>query len=92
MANLKLDLKNKIGNEKYYEEMELIRLAQEPNMNYKEKIDSMQNRLEKLAILNAELGLIEQYFQEPAPAPVQGAPVPQGAPAGQVHQGQSHGE
>jgi len=93
MANLKLDLKNKIGNEKYYEEMELIRLAQEPNMNYKEKIDSMQNRLEKLAILNAELGLVEQYFQEPAPAPVvQGAPVPQGAPAGQVHQGQTHGE
>jgi hypothetical protein len=96
MANLKLDLKNKIGNDKYYEELELIRLAQDPNINYKEKIFAMQLNLQSLAVLNAELGLVEQYFQEPVPqaAPAnvpQGAPV-QGAPAGQVHQGQTHGE
>lgn len=95
MANLKLDLKNKIGNDKYYEELELIRLAQDPNTNYKEKIDAMQLKLQNLAILNAELGLVEQYFQEPPQvAPVVNAPAPAnaGAPSGQVHQGQSHGE
>jgi len=87
---------NKINNEKYYEEIELVRLAQEPNMNYKEKIDNMQFRLRQIVLLNAELGLVEQYFKEPAPqvapqvAP-QGEPVAQ-VPKGQVHQGQSHGE
>jgi hypothetical protein len=94
MANLKLDLKNKIGNEKFYDELELIRLAQEPNMNYAEKIDTMEQLLENIAIQNAQLGLIEQYFQEPVAAPAnvpQGAPV-QAAPAGQVHAGQTHGE
>ena len=97
MANLKLDLINKLNNDKYYEELELVRLAQDPNTNYKEKIDSMANRLASLAVLNAQLGLVNQYFQEPAPqaaaAPQAGAPAaPAAAPAGQVHQGQTHGE
>lgn len=92
MANLKLDLLNKLRNDKYYEELELVRLAQDPNMNYKEKINEMSYKLQSLALLNAEMGLIEQYFQEPAPVAVpQGAPVQQ-APAGQVHPGQTHGE
>ena len=93
MANLKLDLLNKLNNDKFYEELELIRLAQEPNMNYKEKIDSMANRLQSLAVLNAQLGLVSQYFQDPpAQQPV---PAPESAPAqpqGQVHAGQTHGE
>lgn len=67
MPNLKLDLKNKIANEKYYDELELIRLASEPNMNYQEKIKSMDFLLRSIAIQNIQLGLIEQYFQEPAP-------------------------
>jgi hypothetical protein len=95
MANLKLDLVNKLNNDKYYEELELVRLAQEPNMNYREKIESMAYRLEKLAIINAQIGLVAQYFQEPqqgAPANApQGEPVAQ-APQGRVHQGQTHGE
>lgn len=97
MANLKLDLINKLNNEKFYAELELVRLAQKPDMNYRTKIDSMNLELEILAMTNAKLGLVEQYFQEPA----QGAPVAgevaqaapaQAAPAGKVHQGQSHGE
>jgi len=98
MANLKLDLINKLNNEKYYEEIELIRLAGEPAMYYKEKIEAMAAKLESIALLNAELQLVEQYFQEPAPqpqvapAPVAEAPVAPVAPAGKVHQGQSHGE
>jgi len=100
MANLKLDLINKLNNDKFYGELELVRLAQEPNMKYKEKITLMEVELETLALANAKLGLVEQYFQEPAP---QAAPAPEGqpqaapapapeAPKGKVHQGQSHGE
>jgi len=99
MANLKIDLLNKINNEKYFKELELVRLAQDPNMNYEYKIEAMTNELAKIAILNAQLGGVEQYFQEPAPqqqpAPqpvAEPAPQVQQAPAGQVHQGQTHGE
>ena len=101
MADLKIDLINKISNDKYYEELELIRLAQDPNMNYREKIDEMSQRLANISFFNAELVLVQQYFQQPAPVPgtppvpnaggpVAGPPVP--APAGQVHPGQTHGE
>ena len=95
MANLKLDLLNKLRNDKYYAELELVRLAQDPNCNYKQKIDDMQYQLQEISLLNAEMGLVEVYFQEPVatPAPAQaGAPVTQKAPAGVVHPGQTHGE
>jgi hypothetical protein len=96
MANLKLDLLNKLNNDKYYEELELVRLAQDPNTNYKEKIDDMAFRLANIALLNAQVGLVAQYFQEPpAPAQVNAAGAPANvanAPTGQVHAGQSHGE
>lgn len=91
MANLKLDLVNKINNEKYYDEIELIRLAQDPNTNYKNKIEDMGALLKKIAIHNAQLGLVEQYFKEPEQ---QNAPVtnpPQAAPT-QTQPGQSHAE
>lgn len=95
MANLKLDLINKINQDKFYEEIELIRLAQDPNMNYRQKIEEMQEALKNLALLNTQAGLVDQYFQDappqqqaPAPAP---APTEQ-KPQGKVHQGQSHGE
>jgi len=78
MANLKLDLVNKLNNDKYYEELELVRLAQDPNTNYKNKIDAMSIQLEKLAVLNAQIGLVGQYFQEPPQAAP--AAVPAGAP------------
>lgn len=87
MADLKRDLINKISNDKYYAEIELIRLAQDPTMNYEEKIHKIQGQLNGLAILNAQLGLAEQYFQ-----PQQGGQPQTQQPAGNVHQGQSHGE
>jgi hypothetical protein len=96
MANLKLDLLNELNNKKMYAELELVRLAQEPNMKYADKIDLMNDELEDLAIINAKIGLVNQYFQEPvapegvpAPPPPPQEPV---APQGKVHQGQSHGE
>jgi hypothetical protein len=97
MANLKLDLLNKLRNDKYYEELELVRLAQDPNTHYKNKIEAMQVQLFQLAALNAEMGLVEQYFQEPpqvAPqqVPVGGAPVAAGQQPVKVQPGQTHGE
>lgn len=94
MANLKVDLVNKLNNDKFYAEIELVRLAQEPNMNYKQKIELMEVELTTIALTNGMLGLVEQYFQEPAqpaPAPAQPA-TPSQQPTGQVHAGQSHGE
>jgi hypothetical protein len=96
MANLKIDLLNKLRNDKYYDEIELVRLAQEPNMNYSIKISSMSMILEKLATTNNQLALVEQYFQEPVQPQVQpqvqaqDQPVQQ--PATNVLPGQSHGE
>lgn len=90
MANLKLDLLNKLRNDKYYAEIELVRLAQDPQSNYQWKIDLMKQQLYELALLNAEMGLVEQYFQEPQPTPAS-APV-ENQPVAQVHNGQTHGE
>lgn len=86
--NLKIDLVNKLSNAKYFCELELARLAQDPNMNYKDKINDMSRILGDVAILNAQLGGVEQYF----PSQPQQAPVPAPLQQGQVHQGQTHGE
>jgi len=90
MPNLKIDLVNKLNNDRYYEEIELVRLAQEPNMNYKEKIDLISEKLLNISILNAQIGLVNQYFQDQPVA--QPNTVPSPTPAGHVHPGQSHGE
>ena len=65
MANLKADLLNELRNQKYYSEMELLRLAQDPSMNYKQKISKIIEELEKIAGLNNKLALAEAYFQAP---------------------------
>jgi hypothetical protein len=92
MANVKQDLMNKIGTEKYYAELELGRLAADPTMNYEDKINLMAYKLERIAILNGQIGLANQYFPEVAPA-AQPAAQPAGQPAGQVvHPGQTFGE
>jgi hypothetical protein len=65
MADLKKDLLNELVNRKYYSEIELIRLAQEPNMNYKKKIEEMVVVLQDIALLNSQINLWDKYFQEP---------------------------
>ena len=103
MPNLKLDLINRFTERKMLAELELVRLAQEPNMNYKSKLELMEEELDVLLNVDAKLALVNQYFQEPqqqqapAPAPApeaqqEQAPAPAPAPKGKVHQGQSHGE
>ena len=98
MANLKQDLLNNLGNDKYYAELELARLAQDPNMVYRVKIDDMSDILKELASLDLSMQLIEKYFQD-QPAE-QGNPQMQATQPNQQpqpeqpkpHPGQTHGE
>jgi hypothetical protein len=91
MANVKQDLMNKLGTEKYYAELELGRLAADPSMNYEDKINKMSSKLESIAVLNGQIGLANQYFPEAQPAATPIA-TPPAQPAGVVHQGQTFGE
>ncbi len=65
MANLKQDLINNLGNEKYYDEIELVRLAQDTNISYKEKIERMAFILKNIQSLDFATQLVSKYFQEP---------------------------
>lgn len=67
MANLKLDLINQLKNEKYYNELEMVRLAQDPNINYKNKIKNISDILLEITSINEGMVLIEQYFVEQQP-------------------------
>jgi len=102
MANLKSDLLNEIRNQSYYAEIELVRLAQEPNTYYKAKIENMDNQLAIIALANQKIALVEKYFQEPVVAPVPDKPTNVGQQEGvptvipqndsKPLPGQSHGE
>jgi hypothetical protein len=93
-VNLKVDLINQLGNEKFYAELELGRLAADPNMNYKSKIDLMEVKLKEIALLNGEIALANQYFPDPAPvvADQVTAENPPVQPKAQPLPGQTHGE
>ncbi|MFW6219422.1 MAG: hypothetical protein ACOC33_01010 [bacterium] len=86
MANLKQDLLNNLGNDKYYKELELARLAKEPNMNYKDKVDGMTVLLKELAGIDLAQQMIGKYFPE------EQKQAPQEQVVGQPQQGQSHSE
>ena len=79
MANLKADLLNELRNQKYYAEMELLRLAQDPTMKYRAKIFDIDAQLAEIAVIDAKIGLANQYFQEPQQQPVNvpDAPAPE---------------
>lgn len=89
MADLRQDLVNKINNDKYFAEVELVRLASEPNMNYKSKIDDMSELLNEIALANIKIQLIENvYFKQQAMQTTNTMPQ-QGSV---IHNGQTHGE
>ena len=93
MANLRADLLNEIRNQKYYAEIELIRLAQDGTMNYREKIDSISDILSEIAIINQKMILIDSYFTQPEVTPTPEAkPAPAPQQQAVPHAGQSHGE
>jgi hypothetical protein len=95
-VNLKVDLINQLGNEKFYAELELGRLAADPNMNYKLKIDLMEAKLKEITLLNGEMALAQSYFPDPAPAPAVSDQVTTENPPVQSKTqplpGQTHGE
>jgi hypothetical protein len=92
MVNVKQDLMNKLGTEKYYAELELGRLAADPNMNYEQKIIEMTFKLERIAILNGQIGLANQYFPEAPPAQVVAPTQPAQPVNGVAHPGQTFAE
>jgi len=89
MANLKQDLLNNLGNEKYYDEIELIRLAQDPNITYKDKIELMIKLLKNISSIDLSLQLVGKYFQEPQQKstqdPQMNAPITNKPQPGQTH-------
>ena len=91
MSAISLRMSSWLGTEKYYAELELGRLAADPNMNYELKITEMSFKLERIAVLNGQIGLANQYFPEAQPAATPVA-TPPAQPAGVVHQGQTFGE
>lgn len=89
MADLKQDLVNKINNDKYFAEVELVRLASEPNTNYKCKIDDMSKLLDEIALANIKIQLIENvYFKQQTTQTINSMPQQGGV----IHNGQTHGE
>ena len=91
--NLKQDVLNHLGNEKYYNEVEVVRVANDPNMPYKEKVDRLSFLMGDLARIDLSLQLVGKYFQEPAQQqPVANAPEQPKEPVAKAHPGQSHGE
>ena len=89
MADLKLDLINKVNNDKYFAEVELVRLAGEPNINYKNKIDDMSRLLDEIALANIKIQLIENDYYKQQMAQNVNAMPQQGSV---IHSGQTHGE
>jgi hypothetical protein len=90
MANLKKDLLNNLGNDKYYDELELARLASDPNMVYKDKIEKMSAILKGIASIDLATQLIGKYFpEEQEPTQQQDGPAPEQP---KTHPGQTHGE
>jgi len=100
MANLKKDLLNNLGNDKYYAELELARLAQDPNMVYRDKVNEMSYLLKELAAIDLSTQLIGKYFPDEQQVTDQSGmeqgqskPQPQPQPdQPKPHPGQSHGE
>lgn len=84
-SNLKQDILNKLGNEKFYTEMELVREAGDPNMVYLNKVESMVDMLKRLASIDLAVQLTGQYFPDQVQQPVSN-------PKSDAHPGQTHGE
>lgn len=77
MANLKQDILNNLGNRKYYIELELARQAQDGNMVYSEKIDSMTEILMDIADIDLSTQLIGKYFPDEVPISAEKPDVPE---------------
>lgn len=92
-SNLVTDLFNNLNTERYFLEMEFGRLSQDPNINYKEKIDKMTSILKDIVIIKNAIPQLNTYY----PGQVPNSQAPQQNNTNQqqnvkTHPGQSHGE
>jgi hypothetical protein len=82
MANLRADVLNELANEKYYNEVELQKLAYNelPELNYKEKVQLMKELTKDIVLAQQAMNAFAQIFpeQQAQQAPTQQAP--QGEP------------
>jgi hypothetical protein len=61
---IKKDLLGSITDDKYYQEAELLRLVENESIPYREKINKISSLLEKIALTNTKLQLVQQYFKK----------------------------
>lgn len=61
---IKKDLLGSITDDKYYQEAELLRLVENEDIPYREKINKISSLLEKIALTNTKLQLVQQYFKK----------------------------
>jgi hypothetical protein len=72
--NLKNDLLDVIATKRQFKQAEFIRLANDPNTNYEDKVSHMLSLAEEIANCDLQVNVINFYFkdqQESAPAPAQ---------------------
>lgn len=61
---LKYDILNDVRTEKYYLEMDLVQIANNNDISYKEKIQKIKKILEKIVINDSIGSLTKEYFVE----------------------------
>lgn len=61
---IKYDILNDIRTEKYYLEMELLRLVDIDDIPYKEKIHKIEKILKDIAINDSINSLVNEYFMD----------------------------
>lgn len=60
--NLKIDIDNNLRNQKYYEELELLRLATSDILKYEDRISLIIECLNKISNIDKTLVLSDKYF------------------------------
>ncbi len=61
---IKNDLLEKVANDKYYMENDLVRLIYSNEISYKDLVNEIDLLLGKIAIANTKIKMINQYFTE----------------------------
>ena len=93
-VNLRADLLGELRSQKYFAEIELVRISSDGGMNYKTKIQRLDKILSNIVIIEQKIMLAERYYPQPQPEQVVETPQEQvvETPQPLVQQGQSHKE
>lgn len=71
MANLKVDIINKISNDKYFAELELQRLLDSNDISHQNKIERMVEQFSKIENYNSSIKLVGFYLRSQDETPQQ---------------------